>query len=63
MKFGLDFRQQSPMTDCGFKTEELIGTLSADDRVSFLPRSRHFTEFTEAVNDNTDGISKHSLSP
>jgi len=22
-----------------------------------------FTEFTEAVNDNTDGISKHRLSP
>jgi len=22
-----------------------------------------FTKFTEAVNDNTDGISKHSLSP
>jgi len=25
--------------------------------------SFNFTEFTETVNENTDGISKHSLSP
>ena len=38
-KFCVDFRQQSPLTDCGFKTEELIGNLYFHSDSNISPSS------------------------
>ena len=61
-KFWFDFRHQSPLTDCRFKTEELIGNLILPPRATMIEiRSNSDTSPTPPTILHLSNISKFSL--